>query len=203
MYMWASLLLVLLLTPTVESAETPHIPTTNEVARYERLKPVFRSKHIPREHGDALLALLDGGRATDRWMKNGLPPGFVCALPLPAHLWITITLTNGSTHRMGFSQEGEVIYLREGLYELNDVVSKPVARLMAELDADLRREIVSAPRPCVYQVGTTEDASTLSGIARLFYGDASKWTHIYEANRAVLKSPHQLSGAERLTIPKL
>jgi hypothetical protein len=191
-----------LLPATVQSAGLLRIPLTNEVARYERERPVFHSKQIPRERGDALLVLLDGGRATERWMKNGVPPGFVCALPLPVPFSMTITLTNGTTYRMGFSHDGGVLHLREGLYEVNDVVSKPIARLMAELEADLRREIVSAPRPCVYKLGTIDDGSTLSGVARFFYGDATKWTRIYEANRAVLKSPHQLSGSEKLTIPK-
>ena len=36
-------------------------------------------------------------------------------------------------------------------------------------------EILSAPKPCVYKMGTMNDTGTLSGVARLFYGDASKW----------------------------
>ena len=85
---------LLLTVLTTTAAEPPRIPLTNQIARYEREQPVFQSKEISRERGDALLALLDGGRATERWMKNGLPPGFVCVLPIPAHLWMTVTLTN-------------------------------------------------------------------------------------------------------------
>ena len=193
----------MLLAVTAMAAEPPRIPLTNQVAHYEREQPVFQSKQISRERGDALLALLDGGRATDRWMKNGFPPGVVCVLPVPARLWLTVTLTNGTTYRIGLSHDGGLLHLPEGLYEVTDAASKQVAKLMAELEADLRREVVSAPRPCVYKIGTVDDGSTLSGVARLFYGDASKWPRIYEANRAVLKSPHQITGLERLTIPKL
>ena len=192
-----------LLVTTANSAEPARIPFTNQVARYEREQPVFQSRQIPRARGDALLALLDGGRATDRWMKNGFPPGVVCVLPVRPHLWMTVTLTNGLTYRMGLSQDGGLLHLPEGLYEVNDAASKPVAKLMAELEADLRREMVSAPKPCAYKVGTADDGGTLSGIARLFYGDARKWPQIYEANRTVLKSPHEITGSETLTIPKL
>ena len=185
------------------AAEPPRIPLRNQAASYEREQPVFESRQILKERGDALLALLDGGRATERWMKDGFPPGVVCILPVSARLWMTVHLTNGTTYRIGLSHDGGLLHLPEGLYVVTDAASKPVAKWMAELEADLRCEIVSAPRPCVYKIGTVDDGSTLSGIARLFYGDASKWPRIYEANRAVLKNPHQLTGIERLTIPKL
>jgi hypothetical protein len=198
----SSMLLVLLVGVSAALAEPPSIPLTNQVARYEREQPIFQSKQFPRERGDALLALLDGGRTVDRWMKNGYPPGVVCVLPGPAHLWLAIALTNGTNYRMGFSHDGGLLYLPEGLYEVSATLSKQVTTLMTELEADLRREILSAPKPCVYKIGTVNDGYTLSGVARLFYGDASKWPQIYEANRTVLKSPHVITGSERLTIPK-
>src|SRR5687768_8297361 len=133
-----------------------------------------------------MLALLDGGRAIDRWMKNGFPPGAVCILPAPAHLWMSVTLTNGTSYRIGLSRDGRLLHLPEGLYEVSDTAAKLVAKLTEELVVDLRREVVSAPRPCVYKIGTVDDGGTLSGVAHLFYGDASKWRPIYEANRAVL-----------------
>ena len=200
-------LLVMLLVVTATAAEPTRIPLTNQVARYEREQPVFQSTQISKERGDALLALLDGGRATDRRRTNGFPPGFDCVLPVPPHLWMTVwmtvTLTNGTTYSMTISRDGRLLHLPDGLYDVTDAASKQVAKLMAELEADLRREIVSAPLPCVYKIGTVEDGYSLSGVALLFYGDASKWPLIYEANRKVLKSPNQITGLERLTIPKL
>ena len=67
----------------------------------------------------------------------------------------------------------------------------------------LKREVVSATKPCVYGLGTVEDGGTLSGVARLFYGDATKWRQIYEANRSSIKNPNVVDGGVRLTIPKL
>jgi hypothetical protein len=181
------------------AAESTSIPFASQVARYEREQPVFQSKQISRERGDVLLALLDGGQATEKWIiKDGK-----IVSPVPAHLRISITLIGGTIYRMGLSHNGRLLYLPDGLYLVTDVASKQVAEWMGEMEADLRREVVSAPRPCVYKIGTVNDGYTLSGVARLFYGDASKWPQIYEANRAVLKSPHQITGSETLTIPKL
>lgn len=42
-----------------------------------------------------------------------------------------------------------------------------------------------------------------AGIARVFYGDASKWRRIYDANRKTIKNPDVIDGALKLTIPKL
>lgn len=68
---------------------------------------------------------------------------------------------------------------------------------------DQRRELLNAPKPLAYKLGTLADGGTLSGVAKLFYGDAGKWRVIYEANRAVVRNPNQLTGRETLTIPKL
>jgi nucleoid-associated protein YgaU len=124
-------------------------------------------------------------------------------LPVPPRLWIAIALTNGTTYRIGLSHDGGLLYLPEGLYEVSEATSDQVFKWMAEIEADLRKEVISAPKPCAYKVGTVDDGGTLSGIARIFYGDTSKWKKIYEANRSVLKNPDIITGTETLTIPKL
>ena len=42
---------------------------------------------------------------------------------------------------------------------------------------------------------------TLYGLARLYYGDASRWKDIYDANRGVLPDPNQLRVGRELVIP--
>jgi len=69
--------------------------------------------------------------------------------------------------------------------------------------AAMRQNLLNAPKPHAYTVGTLDDGGTLSGVAKLFYGDASKWREIYHANRSILKDPNKLTGRETLTIPKL
>ena len=45
------------------------------------------------------------------------------------------------------------------------------------------------------------EGDTLSGIAQRFYGDASKYMTIYEANRSQLSSPDEIRVGQRLVIP--
>jgi len=61
---------------------------------------------------------------------------------------------------------------------------------VADLNADLRREVLNAPRPCSYRMWTLDDGGILPGVARILYGDANKWPVIFEANKAILKNPN-------------
>lgn len=172
------------------ATDLPHIPTTNQVARYEREQPVFQSTLIPKSRGDALLTLLDAGRATEPWMKDGYPPGVICVLPQAPHLWVNIALTNGTTYHIGLTRDGALLHLSEGFYVVTKPASQQVAKWMDDMEADLRREVLNTPRPCIYKIGTLDaDNGSLSGVARLFYNDANKWPKIFEANRKVLKNP--------------
>ncbi|MGA2854871.1 MAG: hypothetical protein ABSE90_12175, partial [Verrucomicrobiota bacterium] len=125
----------------------------------------------------------------------------ICRLPVPPHHRMNIILTNGTMYRLGIGDG--FVELPEGRYEITDAARDEVVKVMRQLDEDLRQEIISAPKPLVYTVGTVEDGGTLSGIARLFYGDANKWGKIYEVNRQLIKNPNIITGSMRLTIPKL
>ncbi len=52
-------------------------------------------------------------------------------------------------------------------------------------------------------VHTVQNGETLFGIAERYYGDGDHWKHIYNSNRDVLASPHQLRVGHRLKIPPL
>jgi len=61
----------------------------------------------------------------------------------------------------------------------------------------------SAPAPKEEKVYIVARGDTLVGIARRFYGDASKYRAIYEANRDVLSSPSAtLNVGQRLRLPE-
>lgn len=57
--------------------------------------------------------------------------------------------------------------------------------------------------PCDYRIGSAEDGGTLSGVAKLFYGDETKWEAIYEANPEVLDSPDSVNTTMVVRIPLL
>jgi LysM repeat protein len=48
---------------------------------------------------------------------------------------------------------------------------------------------------------TVRSGDTLSLIARHFYGTASKWNWIYQANRSKISNPNSIYAGEKLTIP--
>src|SRR4030095_6076021 len=53
-------------------------------------------------------------------------------------------------------------------------------------------------RPVEY---TIKAGDTLSHLADRFYGTASKWTRIYEANRDVIKNPDYIYIGQKITVP--
>jgi len=179
-------------------AAAPQVPRADQAVRYERIRDIFQSKEVAKERGDALLMLLDGGRVFEKPKPS--PSGVTICVAGP-HCWIGVVLADGSVFRIGLAYNGDLVYLPDSLHAVNETVSFKLARWVSEYAADLRREVLSAPRPCSYPVGIVEGTDTLSGIARLFYGDARKWPKIYEANKAVIKNPNMLSPGMVLTIP--
>lgn len=192
--------LTLILDGVAAKAVLPRIPAPAEVVRYERIEPMFRSVLVSKERGDALLAALDGGRNVQRWR---IPPGVFCALPVEERNVLMVTLTNGTTYRIGVGYRGGLLYLPEGLYEVSAVANERVATFEKQMEDDLRREIRTAVKPCKYRLGTADDGGTLSGIALIAYGDARRWKRIYDANRTVIKNPNSMNGSETITLPKI
>jgi hypothetical protein len=199
-------LLCLLTMTTSRSAGTNSVPTTNEVVRYERVQPVFRSTAISRERGDRLITILQQTNnfvSWGEWVRKSFGTNVVCVLPIRAESYVSVKLTNGSSFEVGISRGGELVYFPSGLYSSQRSAREELAKVAADLRSDLRREIVNTPKPLRYVAGTSDDGGTLSGVARLFYGDALKWPQIYEANRTKMKNPNLIEGRLELIIPKL
>jgi len=51
------------------------------------------------------------------------------------------------------------------------------------------------------QTHTVQSGDTLSKIAQKYYGDASLYTKIFEANRDQLKDPNRIFPGQKLRIP--
>jgi nucleoid-associated protein YgaU len=51
------------------------------------------------------------------------------------------------------------------------------------------------------QTYVVQSGDSLSKIAQRFYGDASLYTKIFEANRDLLKDPNKISPGQKLRIP--
>ena len=57
--------------------------------------------------------------------------------------------------------------------------------------------------PRTYTVGSKRDGGTLSGIARMFYGDSDQWKRIYQANRRTIRNPDIIRNGMKLKIPRI
>ena len=187
---------------TVSVLADAGIPPAADVAGYERIRPVFQSKKVPAETGDRLLAALRTDGALAMWPKNGLPPGIICALPMPRRIWLGIKRHDGTVTEIGFASGGGLVELSSSLYEVSEQVRPTLASALDQLEDDLRKEVTSEPLPCRYAVDTAADGGTLSGIARLFYGKPGKWKDIYEANRDTIKDPNSIRSGQVLVIPR-
>jgi LysM repeat protein len=60
---------------------------------------------------------------------------------------------------------------------------------------------VSVESTDIHGVYTVKSGDSLSKIAKYLYGDANKYTQIFEANRDVLKNPDVIQPGQRLKIP--
>ena len=54
------------------------------------------------------------------------------------------------------------------------------------------------PEPTFY---TIQSGDSLSKIAKEHYGDASKWTALFEANREVIEDPDKIYPGQKIRIP--
>ena len=116
---------------------------------------------------------------------------------------------DGGTNIVVVGASGEFVhrYKKDGSHYYNRLAIPDEARtILTRLfdgwrEADKKR-IASQPLPCNCRIGSTEGGDTLSGIARIFYGDASKWPAIWEANKAAIKNPNVIERGKTITIPK-
>lgn len=99
------------------------------------------------------------------------------------------------TRSRGFEEELPPAYKPEP--EVAKIV-KPALPKYEEEEINIEEGIAAAPR--TYKV---KEGDTLSQIAKDFYGKATKWTVIYEANSDKVKDPNKIKAGTALVIPEL
>jgi len=76
---------------------------------------------------------------------------------------------------------------------------KAIDAAYADLTVDLNLDASLQVPPRVYEV---KSGDTLSKLAKQFYGDASKYPKIFEANRDQLSNPDLIKVGQKLKIPE-
>jgi nucleoid-associated protein YgaU len=84
--------------------------------------------------------------------------------------------------------------VRSGSPDFSDVRSGSSSDAMSRGEAEAK---------VTEQIHTVEKGDTLSKIAKQYYGDASKWKAIHEANRDLIANPDLIQIGWALKIPQL
>ena len=126
----------------------------------------------------------------------------------------TIQQVNGSLKNV--NMEGEKLFIRAevGSEELKNQVwnaIKQVNPTYEDLHADIIVNPALAPKTAAAGAGgsgseqrtyTVQEGDSLSKIAEKFYGKASEYNKIFEANRDQLSDPNKVRAGAQLVIPQ-
>ncbi len=86
-------------------------------------------------------------------------------------------------------------------YEKN-LLWDEIKRIGGESPSDIMADIKVADES-VFHRHTVKSGESLSKIAKHYYGNAMKYTAIFEANRNILKNPDLIHPGQELVIPNL
>ena len=204
-----------------EAAEEPSpVPDPATIARYERFsrKDGDGETHaIPKAEGDEILAALKGWDSFEELRPKPRKPGEPCLKPMvrdpdlilscilpdsPAVPFQFYRKTDAQTGERGLCASSPTVYSRQRRIP-GDSARALLEKFDAWTAAD-RAAFLAVPLPRTYAFGTTSwDGGTLSGVAKLFYGDGNKWRVIWEANKAVVPNPDYVRSGTPLVIPAL
>jgi len=178
------------------------LPSTNSVVKYERFNQYMNEWKwlaVSKTDGDTVLACLYENHKF----------GYYTEKSSARALHFRYILENGSTNVLQLSSDGAKydrhvpgFCLLFGL-AIPDAEREILSQLFTTWhEADIR-QITSQPLPCQYHVCSNKCGDTLSDIARLFYGDATKWPLIWESNKTAIPNPDIIRHGQIITIPKL
>ncbi|HVS69753.1 MAG TPA: hypothetical protein VHQ47_00690 [Phycisphaerae bacterium] len=194
---------------TAEARKQVVAPGAGEFVRYERVMSGFRTTAVTKAHGDAVFAalhrgttLLDWGAWT--WAHETPEQRRMLVEPVLTDVHVEGIRKDGTRYEVSVSREGGLVELQgvAGLYAEIAPGDAEMQKAMADVEGDLRKAVQGAARPTTYAMGVLEDEGTLSGVAKLFYGDARRWKDIYAANRGAIKNPDRIVAGMKLVIPE-
>ena len=165
------------------------------------------------------MGLFDFARSAGEKLRNAIGGGNddVSAQELADKVKsLGVTLRNGQitvagstvtvTGEAGSQSDREKIVLilgnTEGVEKVDDRMTVAAAQSAAPQAGQAPQAAPASqatPAPQFYEV---KSGDTLSKIAKEFYGDASRYGEIFEANKPMLKDPDKIYPGQRLRIPK-
>lgn len=83
-----------------------------------------------------------------------------------------------------------------------DLLWNEIKKVGGDAPTDIVADI-SVADSSKYHTHTVEKGDTLGKIAKHYYGSASKYPEIFDANRDILEDPNKIYPDQQLTIPNL
>jgi nucleoid-associated protein YgaU len=114
-----------------------------------------------------------------------------CEIPEPPAVYHTV-VAGDTLSKIADAQYG-IMRIYDGIFEAN----KP---MLTHPDKIYPGQVLRIP-PVEAPVHTVVKGDTLGGIAKHWYGDAKRYTEIFEANQSMLSSPDAVEVGQSLTIP--
>ena len=187
------------------------------IVRYERFSREDgdgETHAVAKAVGDEILALLANWKSFEELRPKPRQPGEPCIRGQIRHpdLVLSCFRADGSSKSVRFFRiiDGSTKRMRLDI-ELPDVrwprrvPDEPARAILAKLDAWSaadRAAFLAVPLPRTYVFRSTFwDGGTLSGVAKLFYGDGNKWRVVWEANTAAVPNPDYVLSGTTLVIP--
>lgn len=91
-----------------------------------------------------------------------------------------------------------------GEIDTETLIASPVTRSLGdETEARLEAALAGAPEGGAAQLYTVRPGDSLARIALAHYGDSSRYTAIWEANRDTIKRPNLIRVGQEIRIPPL
>ncbi len=208
-------LLLLLAAPPARAWDGKGMPDPGEVVRYERLGPFEGTeREVAKEEGDGILELLRGWESFEdcRPSPQEERAKWIVRPWLPApNLVLTAFSENGLIGHIEFHKRTDCATggtrLEVALPGVRKHVPGEAADMLLSLfdaweEADWKAFRDAEPFPRRYVLESNRhDGGTLSGTAKLFYGDGNLWRIIWEANRASVPDPDRPIPGTELVIP--
>ncbi len=202
----------------IEAARTDRILDASSTVRYERFSEEDgdgATHAVSKADGDEILDRLKDWRLFEDCRPKPTPgEPAPCVLPAPPTLVLTCFRTDGSSVEIEFfryvdrkTRKPVLDVLPPSFSWQRHIPADSARALLAKFDAweaADRAAFLAVPLPRTYVFRSTFwDGGTLSGVAKLFYGDGNKWRVVWEANKAAVPNPDYVLSGTTLVIPAL
>lgn len=191
--------------PTMPDVLLAQVSGSGDTVGQSALSGILAARGLNTDMGDG--ARPDLAQIVQQALDEGHPDSYVEALLKEAAsegiLQVSPALRTASGELDTRTLLGQIVARAEADDSTDDIFVPAPDEAVTEPDMTgvETRTVQRAEGTETYRFYTVQGGDSLGGIARRFYGDASFYITIFEANRQILSSPDQIRAGQRLVIP--